>query len=190
MARRLDALARFDTNCVQCGNLFTVLRPSELRRGKARFCSAACGYARRRSLTVVTERFWSRVKKTSSCWLWRGAQTGEGYGKAYGLDGCVWLAHRLSWLLTFGAVTVSVLHRCDTPLCVRPTHLFQGTQTDNNADMRAKGRDYRKVSWGDVQEIRRLYGGSGATQRELARQFGVTQAQIWHIIHKKQRVSR
>jgi len=35
---------------------------------------------------------------------------------------------------------ISVLHRCDTPQCVNPDHLFLGTQKDNLDDMRSKGR--------------------------------------------------
>jgi hypothetical protein len=39
-----------------------------------------------------------------------------------------------------------VLHRCDTPTCVNPDHLFLGTRTDNNADKEQKGRTRGK--WG------------------------------------------
>jgi hypothetical protein len=36
---------------------------------------------------------------------------------------------------------MSVLHRCDNPPCVNPSHLFLGTQTDNIKDRTSKGRD-------------------------------------------------
>jgi hypothetical protein len=36
-----------------------------------------------------------------------------------------------------------ILHKCDTPLCVNPGHLFAGTNDDNVADKMAKGRQAR-----------------------------------------------
>ncbi len=33
-----------------------------------------------------------------------------------------------------------VLHRCDTPACINPDHLFLGTRHDNNLDRDKKGR--------------------------------------------------
>jgi hypothetical protein len=35
---------------------------------------------------------------------------------------------------------IFVLHRCDTPACVNPDHLFLGTAKDNALDREAKGR--------------------------------------------------
>ena len=86
-----------------------------------------------------TRRFWARVDKTATCWLFR---TGR---KRYPT---IWYAdrlqdtHRVSWQMHYGAIPAGqyVLHRCDTPRCVRPDHLFLGTARDNAADMIRKGR--------------------------------------------------
>lgn len=81
------------------------------------------------------------------CWIWRGAPSGKmGYGHiSVGprSDKMAIGAHRFSWLLHRGAIPsgLSVLHKCDVPLCVNPAHLFVGTQGDNVRDMARKGRN-------------------------------------------------
>lgn len=90
--------------------------------------------------TTLT-RFWEKVMKTDNCWLWIGARERGGYG-------CIQIkhnnfrAHRLSWELHHGTVPTGmhVLHTCDNPPCVNPTHLFLGTSLDNMADKVRKGR--------------------------------------------------
>lgn len=94
---------------------------------------------------TVSQRFWSKVAKTDSCWLWK-AGVNKGYGQfAFSIHKHVpWMrqAHRVAWELSNGSIPagLSVLHRCDVPLCVNPAHLFLGTHTDNMRDMVAKGR--------------------------------------------------
>jgi hypothetical protein len=81
---------------------------------------------------------------TSGCWLWAGARTAGGYGKVKigGRRGKEIYTHRLSYMLNCGPIPrgVVVCHRCDTPACCNPTHLFLGTQGDNVRDAYAKGR--------------------------------------------------
>lgn len=90
----------------------------------------------------LADRFWAKVDISGDCWLWSGAIYAEsGYGrlsfqrKALG-------AHRVAWQLVNGPIPDGMLvcHRCDNPPCVRADHLFLGTQSDNIADMWAKGR--------------------------------------------------
>jgi hypothetical protein len=90
----------------------------------------------------LERRFWSRVDKSANCWLWTGALDEYGYGRFYVGDGRAVKAHRMAFLLMiFDPGELDVLHSCDNPRCVRPSHLFLGTQADNLADMRTKGRD-------------------------------------------------
>jgi HNH endonuclease len=91
---------------------------------------------------LIRQRFATRIRvdDPAGCWIWSGTrQTADGYG-GIRIAGTVWLAHRLSWTLSRGPIPegLSVLHRCDTPPCIRPEHLFLGTQADNMLDARNK----------------------------------------------------
>ena len=90
----------------------------------------------------LTERFWSKVVKIDDgCWLWTAALLLDGYGQIW-LGQTMERAHRLSWIIHFGPIPegLCVLHTCDNPPCVRPGHLFLGTQLDNVRDAIRKGR--------------------------------------------------
>lgn len=86
--------------------------------------------------------FWAKVQKTDGCWLWIGARAnafGHGY---FSFRGGGALAHRHSYEIAHGRIPrgLFICHRCDVPACVRPDHLFAGTQGDNIRDAVAKGR--------------------------------------------------
>lgn len=92
----------------------------------------------------MVERFWMKVRKTKRCWLWSGAEHDFGYGRLNkpGRGNGYIHAHRFAWTLAYGSIPndMCVCHRCDNPRCVRPSHLFLGTLSDNTLDMIAKGR--------------------------------------------------
>jgi len=91
-------------------------------------------------LTRESLRHHVRVAK-SGCWLWRRARMGEGYG-ILKLKGAVLYAHRVVFELFHGRIPARgmVCHRCDTPACVRPTHLYAGDNSTNQRDYWARGR--------------------------------------------------
>lgn len=78
----------------------------------------------------------------SGCWLWQGYTSGkEGYGRII-VNGASLRAHRVSYEAFIGPIPEGMLicHKCDTPLCVNPNHLFIGSNQDNQRDASAKGR--------------------------------------------------
>ncbi len=138
------------------------------------------------------ELFWAKVNKDGPtvraelgpCWIWIG-RIRKGYGVVRYGDGrrqTAIGAHKRSWILHFGETDLHVLHRCDTPTCVRPEHLFLGTNAENMADKIAKGRGaigtrYPQALLTDdaAREMRRLHE-AGATVKSLATRFGVHHA--------------
>lgn len=100
---------------------------------------------------ALEHRFWNNVDKhgpipqhvpyLGNCWVWTGIKDGCGYGR-FSAKGKYYKAHRwlLGWLGKSIPPNWKACHRCDNPPCVRPEHLFIGTQSDNMLDMAAKGR--------------------------------------------------
>lgn len=131
------------------------------------------------------ERFWLNVEKTEGCWLWKGGMSGE-YGRIM-FDRTLYLAHRLSWELANGRPPVQqVLHTCDTPPCVRPDHLYEGTQSQNILDAVARGRHPRnrggaKLNWEDAMIIRERVA-SGERRGAIAQEYGVCRDTIEKLV--------
>jgi hypothetical protein len=134
----------------------------------------------------LADRFWAKVNKTDSCWLWTGGMYIYGYGKFYVGKERAEYAHRMAWQLTHDIITdntTCVLHQCDNPCCVRPDHLFLGTRYDNVRDMDIKGRrGTAKLNKIDVLTIRSRYAAGGITHRGLAKQYDVSKGTITFIL--------
>lgn len=120
----------------------------------------------------------------TGCWLWTGAVNGGGYGLLRkGKEPVQVRAHRVSFEIYHRPLASGeyVLHRCDTPPCVNPDHLFAGTQADNMADMVMKGRSgYRysiKLTENKVRQIKYMLD-SGFTPKMIEGSFGVSKATV------------
>ena len=141
----------------------------------------------------MAERFWPKVQKTDTCWLWTGATMRGGYGELsaggspqYG-RGHPLHAHRVSWELAYGPIPdgLWVLHICDTPACVRPDHLFLGTHADNMADMSHKGRTSHRKLTGEEVTLMRMSYESGVSIYRLALDSGLHKKTVRLIVNRR-----
>ena len=132
----------------------------------------------------------------SGCWLWIGASFFQRHfeSSAYGqmvVGGKYKKAHRVSYELHKGPIPEGkfVLHKCDTPCCVNPDHLYAGTQAENVKDRDNRGR--RNAPKGElsakailklnqVRRIRRLIQ-EGMPNRAIAKQYKVHPSTIYRI---------
>jgi hypothetical protein len=174
-------------------------------------CACGCGLAAKPGRTYLhnhhfrvipprplAERFWRLVDKTGDCWLWIGARRGSTRNQY----GCFWggrergylYAHRVAYELQHGPIPVglSVLHLCDTPLCVRGTHLDVGTVTENNRQMRERDRQAAGERHGSafltveqVRAIRQRYAQGGVSLTTIAVDMCVSFSLIHAIVRRK-----
>lgn len=135
----------------------------------------------------LVDRFWACVNKTAACWLWTGPVQKNGYGQMSrsGRRGAAWV-HRVSYELAHGPIPAGlcVCHKCDTPLCVRPDHLFLGTRADNLKDAMIK----RRVAWGSRNSHAKLTADQvteihnqitrGVPKATVQRDYGISRSHL------------
>lgn len=134
-------------------------------------------------------------RSPNDCWEWLGGVSYDGYGR-FKLNGKMAYAHRIAYYLEYGIDPGNLLvcHRCDTPECCNPKHLFLGTQSDNMYDCSEKDRLNKnrhgekngrvKLTKKNVIEIKRLLY-LGLMQTLIAEMFGVAPSTISSIKNKR-----
>lgn len=143
---------------------------------------------------TVSERFFDKVKKTESCWLWQAHKNHKGYGMFHYKKEMS--AHKFSYMLHKGNVPegMYVCHSCDTPACVNPEHLWLGTNDDNQKDSTLKGRrklfstrgsnvGTAKLNEEKVRQIKILIK-QGKSNSQIAKEFNISPQTI-HAIAKR-----
>ena len=79
-------------------------------------------------------KFWAKVNKSETCWLWTGFITRQGYGQfGHGVRGVTMRAHKLAWEWENGPVPDGLVldHLCRNRACVRPEHMEPVTPREN-----------------------------------------------------------
>lgn len=151
---------------------------------------------------LVGARFWAKIEKTQTCWIWKAGKTPAGYGR-FKIKGTLYSPHRLVYEWFIGPIPegFDVCHHCDNPSCVNPAHLFVGTRSDNMHDAFDKGRlisfaknrkpmrgeesPCSKLTANDVRAIRKQYKSGSITQRDLGKRYKVHRRTIGKIINRQ-----
>lgn len=124
----------------------------------------------------VAERFWAKVHKTDSCWLWTASLT-FGYGSFWDGKGQV-RAHRFAYELLVDPIPegLQLDHLCRIRHCVNPDHLEAVTNAEN-----VQRGVVAKLNWTLVREIRAAHR-TGETGKSLAARFGVSEMTISYVV--------
>jgi hypothetical protein len=141
------------------------------------------------------KRFWDKVRvsdEPDSCWNWKGCKDRDGYGKVR-INKLYFRSHRLSYLIHNGDLPeqLEVMHSCDNPSCVNPSHLSVGTPKDNATDRINRGRTSKgenhpmhKLTQSQVDEIRLRYKWHSRDNNIvcLSKEYGVSFSVIAKIV--------
>lgn len=143
---------------------------------------------------ATIESMLNRSERVGECLMWRGGLNAGGYGYVWH-KGKNRGAHRVSYELNVGNIPegMEILHSCDTPGCIEPSHLSPGTHRENIQEMVARSRrdnasgsrhGMSKLTEQQVREIRSRYKPRCRVNSScaLAREFGVSQATVWSAL--------
>ncbi len=141
------------------------------------------------------ERFLAKIQRgnANECWPWTGSKR-EGYGRfrVGGHEGKVYTSTRLMWRLTHGTDPAGqlVCHACDNPACCNPSHLFLGSDAENNVDKEVKKRGKHPIGISNglsklgEEDVVAICMSTGS-HRSLAKEYGVSDVAIAAIRNGK-----
>lgn len=171
-----------------CGKLTSLAKINRRDRGdiKGQPVRFVKGHGPRRRLSV---RFWEKVKVQGrdECWIWTGAKSDSGYGILWDGKRTVRATHVAFFLETGKWPILDMCHTCDTPSCVRFTHLFEGTAKDNSLDALCKGRlkqwnrGHCKLTTNQKCEITKA-NQLGESFRSIGRRYHITHCLVSKVI--------
>jgi hypothetical protein len=140
------------------------------------------------------ERFWAKVKKTESCWLWEGGMRPGGYG-TFMLKYKQTLAHRYAYESLVGPLAegTRLTHSCGVRHCVNPKHLTPCVKkvrirvAGTHADPRmGEGHKNAKLRDGDATAMKVAYV-DGEAVAVLAKKYGIHPMTVYKILDGKHR---
>ena len=116
------------------------------------FCSTHYDHARGKTKPhgTIEQRFFRKVEKTDSCWIWKGGVSSSGYG-SFGYNGKTELPHRVAWILEYGGMPeyASIHQKCHNILCVRIEHL-ELSEVSIDYTLTLRERFFRRVKKTDT----------------------------------------
>lgn len=138
------------------------------------------------SQNTSLSRFLDKVDKTDSCWIWNAALFKTGYG-AFSFKSKPVKAHRYIYEVYNGEIdsTQHVLHSCDNPKCVNPSHLRTGTPKENINDAVDRKRVNHILTDEQILAIRKEYVPFVVSFNMLAAKYGVSKKTIMNVVKKR-----
>lgn len=155
-----------------------------------------------------SELFWEKVDKNGPkvpgvlgcCWIWTAKKSKYGYGNfSVTIPGenkqKTFISHRFAWEEANGPIPdgLYLLHKCDNPACVRPSHVYPGTQKQNRADCVNRGREPRgskkpnAIFTEEVIRDVRARRVAGENLAAIARELGVNYFSLYNAVTRNWR---
>lgn len=119
------------------------------------------------------------------CWMWNGGGWPQG---VFWFRGQCVVASRFAFLVAHGYwPAMQALHTCDHGGCVNPKHIYDGSHAENMRDREVRNRHLHapttpKLTMDQAREIRARYAAGGVTYKKLSLEYGLSQAQLSHLI--------